>query len=144
MPGPLVAAVKHQKEGAMERDELERTSLAIIQSAIEIHRHLGPGLLEGLYRPCMAYEFHERGLAFAAEKLIPVSYKKLVLAGAYRLDFLVEDAIVVEIKSVDTVLPVHYAQVLSYLRLTGTPVGLLINFNVSLLVKGVKRIVNNF
>ena len=128
----------------MERDALDRLSSEIIQAAVEVHRHLGPGLLESVYRPCLAYEFRERALAFVAEKSIPVVYKKLVLAGAYRIDFLVEDAIVVEIKSVEIVPSVHYAQVLTYLRLTDKRVGLLINFNVGLLIKGVKRIVNKF
>lgn len=142
--GADVARIGPPKRTNMERDALDRISLAIIQSAIEIHRHLGPGLLESVYRACLAYEFRERGLVFVAEQLIPLSYKKLVLAGTYRMDFLVEDAIVVEVKSIETVLPVHYAQVLSYLRLTGKPVGLLINFNVSYLVKGVRRVVNEF
>ncbi len=128
----------------MERDALDRLSSEIIQAAVEVHRHLGPGPLESVYRPCLAYEFRERGLALVAEKSIPVVYKKLVLAGTYRIDFVVEDAVVVEIKSVEMVASVHYAQVLTYLRLTDKRVGLLINFNVGLLIKGVKRIVNKF
>lgn len=92
----------------------------------------------------MIYELRERGLAVIAEQIIPVRYKNLVLNGAYRLDLLVEDVVIVELKSVETILPVHGAQLLSYLRITGKPVGLLINFNMSHLVKGVKRVVNKF
>jgi GxxExxY protein len=128
----------------VDRDVLDRISLTIIQAAIEIHRHLGPGLLESMYRACMIYELRERGLAVIAEQIIPVRYKNLVLNGAYRLDLLVEDVVIVELKSVETILPVHGAQLLSYLRITGKPVGLLINFNMSHLVKGVKRVVNKF
>jgi GxxExxY protein len=128
----------------MDRDVLDRTTLAIIQAAIEVHRHVGPGLLESIYRACMVYELREKGLAFTAERRIPLTYKQRPLDGTYRIDLLVEDAVIVELKSVEMVLPVHYAQVLSYLRLTGKPVGLLINFNVSCLVKGVKRVVNKY
>lgn len=90
------------------------------------------------------YELRERGLAFITRQIIPVRYKKLVLDGAYRIDLLVEDAVIVELKSVEALLPVHSAQLLSYLRLTEKRVGLLINFNVDYLVKGVKRVVNKF
>ena len=128
----------------MDRDALDRISLTIIQSAIEIHRHLGPGLLESIYGACMVYELRERGLAVATQQCIPVRYKKLVLDNAYRIDLIVEDAVIVELKSVETLLPVHSAQVLSYLRLTEKSVGLLINFNVDYLVKGVRRVVNRF
>lgn len=128
----------------MDRAALDRISLTIIQAAIEIHRHLGPGLLEGIYGACMVYELRERGLTVITQQIIPVRYKKLVLDGAYRIDLLVEDAVIVELKSVETLLPVHSAQVLSYLRLTEKSVGLLINFNVDYLVKSVKRVVNKF
>jgi GxxExxY protein len=128
----------------MDRDALDRISLTIIQSATEIHRHLGPGLLESIYFACIVYELRDRGLAVMTQQLIPVRYKNLVLDGAYRIDLLVEDAVIVELKSVETLMPVHSAQLLSYLRLTEKRVGLLINFNVDYLIKGVKRVVNRF
>lgn len=121
----------------MDRETLDRITLTIIQAAIEIHRHLGPGLLESIYSAYMIYELCERGLSVAAQQIIPVRYKKLMLDGLYRIDLLVEDAVIVELKSVETLLPVHSAQVLTYLRLTEKRVGLLINFNVEYLVKGV-------
>jgi GxxExxY protein len=128
----------------MGTDAINNTSFLIIQSAIEIHREIGPGLLESAYRTCMIYELRQRGLAVAAEQVIPVRYKHLMLEGTYRIDLLVQDAIIVELRSVEVVLPVHHAQVLSYLRLTGKQLGLLINFNVRRLVDGVDRIANKF
>ena len=128
----------------MSVDSINNTSFLIIQSAIEIHRALGPGLLERPYRTCMLYELGARGLTVAVEQMIPVRYKSLVLEGGYRIDLLVQDEVIVELKSVEVVLPVHHAQVLSYLRLTGKQLGLLINFNVPRLVDGVDRIANRF
>jgi GxxExxY protein len=128
----------------MDRQELDLTTLAIIQASIEVHKHLGPGLLESLYRESLLFELRARGSKVVADELIPISYKGRPLKGHYRIDLLVEDAVIVELKSVETLLPVHGAQVLSYLRLLGKPVGLLINFNVTYLVKGVRRIVNKF
>ena len=117
-------------------------SFLVIQSAIEVHRTLGPGLLESVYRACMIYELRQRNLAVAAEQIVTINYKGVIVEGAYRLDLLVGDSVVVEIKAVEVTLPVHHAQVLSYLRLTNKPIGLLINFNVPVLVKGIKRIMN--
>ena len=128
----------------MDRQALDRITLAVIQAAIEVHRHLGPGLLENHYRECLVFELRACGFRAVTKELIPISYKGQALNGSYRIDLLVENTVIVELKSVETVLPVHCAQVLSYLRLTGKPVGLLINFNVSYLVKGVKRIVSKF
>jgi len=128
----------------MDRQTLDRITLHIIQAAIEVHKHLGPGLLESLYRECLIFELRDRGLNVVVEELIPIFYKGRALNGYYRIDLLVEDAVIVELKSIETVLPVHCAQVLTYLRLTSKPVGLLMNFNVSYLVKGVRRIVNKF
>jgi len=128
----------------MELERLNAISLLIIQAAIEIHRTLGPGLLESIYRMCLIYELRERGLAVLSEKVVPIRYKSLVFDGNYRLDLLVENEIVVEIKAVEITLPVHHAQLLSYLRLTNKQLGLLINFNVPVLVDGVKRIMNGF
>jgi GxxExxY protein len=128
----------------MDRQELDDITLAIIQSAIEVHRHLSPGLLESLYGECLIDELRARGRKVIVGEMIRITYKGRALNGRYRIDLLVDDTVIVELKSVETVLPVHCAQVLSYLRLTGKPVGLLINFNVSYVVKGVRRIVNRF
>ena len=128
----------------MEVDRLNDLSFRIIECGIEIHRALGPGLLESTYRKCMIYELAQRSFSVLSEKLVPVRYKDLVLDAGYRLDLIVEDTIVVELKAVETVLPVHRQQVLTYLRHTDKPLGLLINFNVEVLVKGVTRIKNGY
>jgi GxxExxY protein len=128
----------------MDREALDRITLAIIQAAIEVHKILGPGLLENLYRECLVFELSERGLKVIAEEPIPIFYRGKLLNGKYKIDLFVEDAVVVELKAVEAVLPVHCAQVLTYLRLTEKSVGLLLNFNVSYLRQGVRRIVNNF
>ena len=128
----------------MDTAELDRIAYLIIQSGIEIHKSLGPGLLENVYRPCMIYELRARTLEVISEVKVPVRYKDLVLDGFYRLDLLVNDTVVVELKAVETVHPVHRAQVLSYLRVMDKQLGLLINFHVERLVLGVERIVNKF
>jgi GxxExxY protein len=114
----------------------------VISAAIEVHRELGPGLLESAYLPCLQFELTARKLRFVTQRVVPITYKGTVLDSAYRLDLLVEDTVVVEVKCVDRLLPVHEAQVLTYLRLARHPAGLLINFNVSRLVDGVKRLIN--
>ena len=114
----------------------------IIASAIEVHRTLGPGLLESTYMPCLEYELAARKLRFVTHHAIPIVYKELKLGTNYYADLIVEDRIVVEVKSVAAVMPVHAAQTLTYLRLTNCPVGLLINFNVPRLVDGVQRVLN--
>jgi GxxExxY protein len=128
----------------MDQDALNQTSFLIIQSAMKIHRHLGPGLLESVYRACMVVELRGIGLVVATEQIVPIYYGELVLDDGYRIDLLVNDAIIVELKSVEKLLPVHHAQLLSYLRLTNKRLGLLVNFNVPRLVQGIRRIVNNF
>jgi|SRR5688572_3964598 GxxExxY protein len=114
----------------------------IIAAAIEVHRVLGPGLLESTYATCLHRELTARKLGFVTERRVPVVYKGITLDCAYRLDLLVEDAVIVEVKSIAEVLPIHQAQLLTYLRLTALPVGLVFNFNVDQLVKGVKRVIN--
>ena len=114
----------------------------VIAAAIEVHRVLGPGLLESVYLECLRLELTNRNLRFAAQVAIPIAYKGLDLGVGYRVDLLVEDRLVVEVKSVERVIAVHKAQVLTYLRLTACPLGLLINFNVAKLVDGVRRLVN--
>jgi len=128
----------------MDTAELDRISYLIIQAGIEIHKTLGPGLLESVYRRCMVYELQARNLTVNAQLKVPTRYKHLVLDGFYQLDLLVNDAVVVELKAVETVHPVHRAQVLSYLRLMDKRLGLLMNFHVERLVLGVDRIVNKF
>jgi GxxExxY protein len=111
----------------------------IIGAAIEVHRHLGPGLLESAYEECLCHELHLRGIDFRRQVDLPVEYKGLKLDCGYRLDLIVHEEVVVELKCVERVLPVHEAQLLTYMMLTGKRVGLLINFNVPLLTKGITR-----
>ncbi len=112
---------------------------AIIGAAIEVHRALGPGLLESAYMQCLCHELHLRGLPFVCEHPLPVTYKGLRLDCGYRVHLLVDGAVVVEIKAVDRLAPVHEAQLITYLRLGGWKVGLLINFNVPVLRDGICR-----
>ena len=111
----------------------------IIGAAIEVHRKLGPGLLESAYQECLCYELVQNNLNFKREIPMPIVYKEIKLDHGYRLDLLVEDNVVVELKSVDALLDVHTAQILTYMRLGEYSTGLLINFNVSLLKNGIKR-----
>jgi GxxExxY protein len=127
---------------------LERRTTAInaltqqvIGAAIEVHRTLGPGLLESAYETCLCHELALRQIPYERQKVLPITYKGIALDDGYRLDILVSDAVVVELKTVETLLPVHEAQILSYLQLGGWQVGLLINFHVPILKHGIKRIV---
>jgi GxxExxY protein len=128
----------------LEIDRLDQISRRIIGAAIDVHRHLGPELLESAYQTCLAFELSQRGLRFEQQKSLPVHYKEVKLDCGYRMDFVVENEIVVEIKAVETLLPIHEAQLLSYLRLAHKKVGLLLNFHVPVLKSGLKRIVNEF
>lgn len=114
----------------------------ILAAAIEVHRVLGPGLLESIYVECLEHELTSRGLRFVRQLTVPITYKGTRLGSSYRLDLIVEDKVIVEVKSVEALAPIHKAQVLTYLRLTGMPAGLLINFNVPRLMDGVKRLIN--
>lgn len=114
----------------------------IIGAAIEVHRANGPGLLESSYRTCMQYELAARKVRFVAERSIPLVYKDIRIDGAYRVDLIIEDAIVVELKAIESITPVHEAQVRTYMRMTGCQLGLLINFNVTKLVNGVRRFID--
>jgi GxxExxY protein len=125
-----------------EREELNKLTEGIIGAAIEVHRNLGPGLLESAYQAALAYELNQRGYKVEQQKPLPMLYKDIKLDAGYRLDFLVDGKIILEIKSSDKIIPIHDAQILSYLRLSGCKVGLLINFNVKLLKTGIKRFVN--
>jgi GxxExxY protein len=114
----------------------------IISAAIEVHRYLGPGLLESTYENCLCREFSNRDIAFERQVPLPVVYKGLKLDCGYRLDFLVENEVVVELKAVTQLEKIHEAQLLTYLRLTGKKLGLLLNFNVLLMKHGIKRMAN--
>jgi GxxExxY protein len=116
----------------------------IIGCAIEIHRHLGPGLLESVYEECLCYELSQIGLRFERQVHLPVTYKGIKLECGYKLDLVVEDCVVVELKSSEALTPVHQAQLLTYLKTSNKKVGLLINFNVQLLKNGLKRVVNHY
>jgi len=127
-----------------ENDRLDKISHRIIGAAIEVHRHLGPGLLESAYQSCLAFELKQLGLKVEEQKPLPVVYKQVKLDCGYRLDMVVEDEIIVEIKAIEKLLPIHDAQLLSYLRLAKKRAGLLMNFHVPVLKNGLKRIVNEF
>lgn len=119
----------------------EELTYKIISCAIEVHRHLGPGLLESAYQKCLVYELDKAGLKYEVEKSMPLVYKELELEQGYRMDIVVEDNVVVELKSTDKILDVHEAQILTYMKLGDYPLGLLINFNVSLLKNGINRFI---
>jgi GxxExxY protein len=115
----------------------------IIGAAIEVHKVLGPGLLESAYEVCLAHELSLANISFERQLPLPITYKSLPLDCGYRLDFLVERTVVLELKAMDGLQPIHQAQLLTYLKLGGWPLGLLINFNVPVLKNGIKRIVHN-
>ncbi|TDA66270.1 MAG: GxxExxY protein [Chloroflexi bacterium] len=121
---------------------LEDLTEKIIGAAIEVHRTLGPGLLESAYQECLAQELTLRKVPFAKEKNLPVEYKGIHVDCGYRIDFLIDNQVIVELKAVEAVLPIHRAQLITYLKLTGCKVGLLINFNVQQLIKGIERLAN--
>ncbi len=127
-----------------EKDRLDSVTRRIIGAAIEVHRRLGPGLLESAYEICLAYELRQNGLKVEEQKPLPIVYREVKLDCGYRLDLVVEDSVVVEIKAVEQLAPIHDAQLLSYLRLSEKRVGLIINFHVRVLKNGIKRIVNEF
>ncbi len=114
----------------------------VIGCAIEVHRHLGPGLLESAYEDCLCFELGAAGLVFRRQVELPVVYKGMPLAASYRLDILIANRLVVEVKSVERILAVHEAQLLTYLRLSGHRAGLLLNFNHAVLKEGIRRVAN--
>ena len=120
---------------------VNKTTETIIGAAIEVHRHLGPGLLESTYEECLCEELSLRKIAFKRQVLLPVMYKGKKLDAGYRIDLLVNDEVVVELKAIDAILPIHEAQTLTYMRLGGKQVGLILNFNVPVLKNGIKRLV---
>ncbi len=133
---------EHREEMSVdEKDPLNALTERIIGAAIEVHRHLGPGLLESTYERCLMYELGKCGLRVEQQKLLPLVYKELRVDNGYRLDLLVEEQVIVELKAVEAIDSVHKAQILSYLKLSGCRVGLLMNFNVTILKKGLHRFV---
>jgi len=123
-----------------QRGRLNELSGKVIGLCIEIHRELGPGLLESAYEECLAYELSRAGLSFERQRALPVRYKEVQLDCGYRLDFVVEGVLILELKAVTNLHPIHEAQLLTYLKLDKKPLGLLINFNVPVLKHGVKRV----
>ena len=115
----------------------------IIGCAIEVHKQLGPGLLESTYEACLAHELRQKGLYIVQQQALPIIYKGIKLEAGYRIDILAEQKVIVEIKSVDALADIHMAQILTYLKLKELKLGLLINFNTVLLKTGIKRVVNN-
>jgi len=115
----------------------------VIDCAIKVHKELGPGLLESTYQACLAYELKKKGLFVEEQKALPVIYDEIKLEVGYRIDILVENKIILELKSVEALNDIHLAQILTYLKLSDRKLGYLINFNVKLLKQGIKRVVNN-
>ena len=124
----------------MNEDELSKI---IIGCAIKVHKVLGPGLLESSYEECLHYELIKAGLKVERQKVLPLTYEEITLEVGYRIDLLVENKVIIELKAVSIILDVHFAQILTYLKLSDVKLGLLINFNVSILRDGIKRVVNN-
>jgi GxxExxY protein len=120
---------------------METLDHRVIGAAIEVHKRLGPGLLESVYEECLALELAHQGISFERQKPIPITYRGQQIAATYRLDFIVADELILELKAVEKLEPVHTAQVLTYLRLTNNKLGLLINFNIPVLKDGIKRII---
>jgi len=120
--------------------EINKLTEKVIGAAIEVHRELGPGLLESAYEAALAYELTLQGVQFELQKSQPVRYKGLLIETGYRIDVLVEGKVVLELKAVDAILPIHEAQLITYLKLSGCRIGLLINFNVPLLKHGITRL----
>lgn len=127
------------KQGGGEAGSFWNISEEVIGACIEVHRHLGPGLLESVYERCLCHELALRNIRFERQIALPVRYKEMSLDCGYRLDLVVETTVLIELKSVERLLPLHQAQLLTYLKLTGLQVGLLINFNVPVLKEGLRR-----
>jgi GxxExxY protein len=121
--------------------ELNDLSEKMIGCAIEVHRHLGPGLLESTYEQCLGSELSERGIPFRLQVELPVQYKNKIIDCGYRVDILVDNTLIVELKSVDKILPIHEAQLLTYMKLADKRLGLIMNFNVRILKDGIKRMI---
>lgn len=123
--------------------DIEEIATILVDAAIKVHRALGPGLLESAYQQCYAHELRRRGLNVECEVLLPVIYEGLKIDAGYRIDMLIEGCIIIENKTVDQIVPIHEAQLLTYLKLRGCRLGFLLNWNVALMKDGIKRMVNN-
>lgn len=121
-------------------DEVDRVAAQIVDAAFRVHSSLGPGLLESVYEACLVHELSKRGLRVSQQLALPVVYDGIRIDAGLRIDLVVEDCVIVEVKTVENLAPIHHAQVLTYLRLTGHRLGLLINFNVGAIRNGIKRI----
>jgi len=130
------------EEFAKIPEDLEAISYTVIGLAIEVHRQLGPGLLESAYQECLFYEIKKAGLKVEKEITLPIIYKEIKLDQGYRIDLLVENKLVIELKTVENYTPVHFAQILTYLKLGNYPLGLLINYNSKILRNSIKRFIN--
>lgn len=124
--------------------KIDAIAAEIVDSALKIHKELGPGLLESAYEACMQHELVKRGLTVERQKAQPVRYDGLTIDAGYRLDLVVNDEVVIELKSVEQTLPIHQAQLLTYLKLSDKSLGFLINFNVPLIKDGIRRLANHF
>jgi GxxExxY protein len=134
---------RQDRQGRQEEppEELDRLARSVVDAGFQVHKALGPGLLESAYETCLAFELKDRGLSFRRQVILPVTYRGNELDAGYRLDLLVEEQLILEIKAVDALTRVHEAQVLTYLKLSGHPLALLMNFNVDLYKRGVRRFV---
>jgi GxxExxY protein len=131
------------KDTMLSVSELNRISNRVVGAAIEVHRVLGPGLLESVYEQCLAWELEQHKLMVQRQVELPLRYKDTSIQSVYRLDLLIQRELIVEVKAVDALQPVHTAQLLSYLKLKSARLGLLLNFNVDVMRKGIKRVVND-
>lgn len=127
-----------------EKDRLNKITEKIIGVAMNVHRTLGPGLLESAYEACMVFDLSQKGLMVEQQKPLPVIYREVKLDCGYRLDLVIEKSVIVELKAVEKIMPIHNAQLLSYLKLSGCKIGLLINFNTEILKEGIRRVVSKF
>jgi GxxExxY protein len=131
--------IHHEGTEARRKLVLEDLTQEIIGAAIEVHKQLGPGLKESAYEECLCHELTLRGISFRRQVALPVEYKGLKLDCGYKLDLVVEDSVILELKAIEAILPVHEAQLLTYLKITDRKVGFVINFNVAVLTRGIKR-----
>jgi GxxExxY protein len=125
-------------------DPLTQLTREIIGSSIDVHREVGPGLLESAYQPCLECELLRKGIKFRRQVPLPLTYRGVRLDCGYRMDLVVEDKVIVEVKSVDRIANIHHAQMITYLKLSGAQIGLLLNFNVTSMRQGIRRIANRF
>jgi GxxExxY protein len=140
----FLRTVSSQFMEKISREELNSYSAIVLDAAIAVHREIGPGLLESIYQHCLLEELRLRGMNTSSNVKIPLTYKNMQLKKEFVIDILIEQEIILELKAVEEILPIHEAQLLSYLKLTNKRLGLLINFNVPLLKQGFKRMVNKF